>query len=144
MERLFISEQTENEAVLRSFLSQQNVIDEHRHPILFMIAGDQVGRGQHVGTGVSHGHAQSGVADHRDVVDVVTDRADFLRFDPPELCQVKDGGPFTGVMTQELAHRALIAWTSLDERLYPAVHRIECRALECEHLAARPDRADVK
>ena len=79
-------------------------------------------------------YPQAGVADHRDIVDIVADGTDVGRIDIPEVRQVQDGRPLAGIVAKNFAHRAQIAWTALDERLDTAVQAIEDQSLECQHL----------
>ena len=64
-------------------LCQQDLIDEHGHAVLVMAAGDNIGDRLDLGMGVPHGDTQAGVADHRDVIGVISHCADLTRLDAP-------------------------------------------------------------
>ena len=124
--------------------AEQELVDEHGHPVLVVISRDQVGGRPDLRGGVPHGHAQPGMADHRDVVRVVAHGADLGGVDVPEAGEVEDGRPLARIASEDLAHRAQVTRAALDERLHLAVQAFVGGPLEGEHLGPRADRTDVE
>ena len=76
-----------------------------------IVAGrDAIGRGFHFVHGVAHGDAQASLADHRHIVDVVADGADFFGARMPHsVGQLPDRRPFADARRRDLAHKPAIA-----------------------------------